>query len=161
MANLIVLAPGGQASYASCGFTFTDFNSLANGSIVVASSADDNSTNLDDAVEISFSFANGATTTTAASRFDLYWLPLNQDASTYGDGSTSGATLPAASYRVAPCGVRTGVTSGNTLTGTFPIVPWPSRATGKWVIANRTGGALNATSAAAVKYRGYRFNTNG
>ena len=161
MANLITLAVGGQSSYASLGFTFTDFNSLANGSTVVASSADDNSNNLDDAIEVSFSFANGATTTTAASRFDLYFLPLNQDGSTYGDGSSSGSTLPGASYRIATASIRSGITSGNTLTGTFPIVPWPSRATGKFVIANRTGGALNATSAAAVKYRGYRFNANG
>lgn len=160
MANLLTLAAGGAASYTSCGFTASDFNSLANGSTVVASSAVDNSSNLDPYCEVSFVITNGATTTTAASRLDLYWLPLNQDASTYGDGSTSGSTLPGGSYRVATASLKNGVTSGNTLTGTFPLFPW-TRGSGKFVIANRSGGAMNSTASATFSYRGTRLNLNG
>jgi hypothetical protein len=161
MADLLRLAAGGLADWTLLGFTAADFNSLANNSFVLASSSDNNATDLDLGLEISYSFVNGATTTTAASRFDLYFLPLNQDGTTYGDGATSGATLPGATYRIGTSMVRSGITSGQTITGSFVPRPWPSRAAGKFAIANRLGGALNASAAAVIKARGYRLNLNG
>jgi hypothetical protein len=160
MTNLTILAAGGASAYADCGFTLTDFNSMPNGNCVVAATEVSNATNLDPYGEISFSFFNGATTTTAASRFDLYWLPENQDATTYGDNPSTGSTLPGSSYRVATAMIRAGITSGQAIVGTFKPFEM-TRGDGKFAIANRTGGALNAAAGAAVKYRGTRINTNG
>jgi hypothetical protein len=61
----IKLIAGGVASYASAGFTLTDFNSRANGSFVLGTTTIDNSTNLDLDAEISGQFTVGGTTTAA------------------------------------------------------------------------------------------------
>jgi hypothetical protein len=150
-------ATGG--TWTSAGFTATDFNSRANGSVVVATTTLDNDSGLDLEAEVSFSFEVGGTTT-AASRFDLYILPLNRDGTTLGDGVATGATLPAGTYWVASCLVRTGVTSGNAVVGTFPRVPLPA-ADFRFAIANVTGAALDSTAAAAVEYRTVNRNLNG
>jgi hypothetical protein len=147
------------STWTSAGFTASDFNSRANGSVVVATTALDNDTGLDLEAEVSFTVEVGGTTTTA-SRFDLYILPLNQDATTYGDGATTGTTIPAASYWATSCVVRTGVTSGNAVVGTFPRVPLPA-ADFKFAIVNYTGSALDSSAAAAVQYRTVNRNLNG
>lgn len=148
-----------DTNWTSAGFTASDFNSLANGSGVLASSAITNSTPLDMLMDVSFSFANGATTTGTGSFFVLYLLPLNQDGSTYGDGYASGSTSPVASYAVASCLVKNGITSGGTLTGTFRGIVLPP-GDFKLAIVNQTAGALNASAAATVKYRSYNENLN-
>ena len=160
MASIAKLAYGATGStWTSAGFTASDFNSRANGSVVVAATAIDQDTNLDLDMEVSFSFEVGGTTTTA-SRFDLYILPLNQDASTYGDGAATGTTIPAGTYWVTSCLVKTGVTSGNAVTGTFPRVQLPA-ADFKLAIVNSTGAALDSSAAAAVQYRTVNRNLNG
>jgi hypothetical protein len=86
MADIAKLVYGATSStWTSAGFTASDFNSRANGSVVVATTTLDNDSGMDLEAEVSFSFEVGGTTT-AASRFDLYILPLNRDGTTLGDG---------------------------------------------------------------------------
>ena len=160
MTSIAKLAYGATtSSWTTAGFTASDFNSRANGSVVVATTALDNDSNLDLETEVSFSFEVGGTTTTA-SRLDLYILPLNQDGTTYGDGAATGTTIPAGTYWVTSCLVKTGVTSGSAVTGTFPRVQLPA-ADFKFAIVNNTGAALDSTAAAAVQYRTVNRNLNG
>lgn len=160
MASIAKLSYGATSTtWTDAGFTASDFNSRANGSVVVASTAIDQDTNLDLDVEVSFSIEVGGTTATT-SRFHLYILPLNQDATTYGDGAATGTTAPADTYWVASCGVKPSVTSGNAVTGTFPRVPMPG-ADFKFAIVNSMGAALDSTAAAVVKYRTINRNLNG
>ena len=164
--KLVAGTLGSGLTWATIGFTTTDFNSLANGSCVVASSAVDNSSALDLWGEVSFSFVVGGTTL-ATSQFDLYWLPLNQDGTTYGDGTATGSTPPTASYRVGYASVKSGVTSGNAVTGTFRSLDGPGNqlwlppGSGKFSVANQLGVALNATASAAIKARFFDLNLNG
>lgn len=145
-------------TWASAGFTATNFNSLASGSCAVSSQID-NSTALDLYADLSFSMVVGGTTTTA-SYMALYLMPLNQDGTTYGDGaSTGGATVPNGQYLVGTVNVLSGVASGSAVTGTFRGVILPP---GKfvWVLANQLQVAMSSSAAAAVQYRSYRENLN-
>lgn len=152
-----VAGAGAGLTYATCGFTATDFNSLANGSVVVAASAVTNGSSLDLYADVSFVFTVGGTTL-ASSYFTLYVLPLNQDASTYGDGVATGTTAPVG-YQASAIGVKSGVTSGNTVAGTFRGILLPP-GDFKYAIVNNLGVALNSTSAATVKHRTYNENLN-
>jgi hypothetical protein len=160
VANIAKLSYGASTStWQSAGFTASDFNSRANGSVVVAATAIDQDTNLDLECEVSFTFEVGGTTT-SASRFHLYILPLDQGGTIYGDNVATGTTAPADTYWAASCGVLSGVTSGNKVYGTFPRVPLPA-ADFKFAIVNSMGAALDATAAADVKYRTVNRNLNG
>lgn len=160
MANVIKLIAGAQSAYAGAGFTASDFNSRASGSVVVAATAIDNATNLDLLMEVSAQFANGATTTTANSYFGLYLLPLNQDGSTYGGGAVTGTTLPPQHLWKTNAFTLTGITSGNTLFIEFPPILLP-RSSFKLAISNITGGTLNASAAAVVSFKTSNYNGNG
>lgn len=143
------------------GFTASDFNSLANGSVVVAAteiSNDDETTEGDLFLIVSFECEVGGTTT-AASRFDLYLLPEGQGG-IYGDNAATGSTLPGWTYLVGQAAVRSGITSGNKVYGTFAPVPLPL-GDFKLALANQTGAALDSTAAAVVKHRTVLLNTNG
>lgn len=153
-----VAGTGQGLTYGTAGFTATDFNSLANGSVVVATSAITNGTALDLYADVSFVLTVGGTTT-AASYFSLYILPLNQDASTYGDGIGTGSVAPIAGYLVGSVGVKSGVTSGSTVTGTFRGHVLPPGSF-KYAVVNNSAVALNATAAATVSYRSYGENLN-
>ena len=161
MASIAKLSYGTAtgSTWTSAGFTASDFNSRANGSVVVAATALDQDTSLDLDIEVSFSVEVGGTTTTA-SRFDLYILPLNQDATTYGDNAATGTTIPAATYWVTSAVVKTGITAGNAVVGTFPRVPLPA-ADVKLAIVTNMGAALDASANAAVQYRTVNRNLNG
>lgn len=153
------VAGGGQGlTYGSAGFTGTDFASLATGSVVVATSAIANSSPLDLYADVSFVITVGGTTV-VNSRFDLYLLPLNQDGTTYGDGVATGASLPAAGYQVSSIGVKVGVTTGNSVTGTFRGIVMPP-GNFKFAIGNQAGVSMNATPAATFSYRTYNENLN-
>lgn len=162
MTGILRPAAGSVSSYTSCAFTATDFNSLAVGSVAVmpTTAAIDNTSNLDDFMDVSFSFVNGSTTTTSISFLSLYLLPLNQDGSTYGDGVTTGSVLPGFQYWLTNAAVKTGATSGATLVGSFPTI-WLPRKKFILAIANNLAGALNASAAAAVEYNTTNMNTNG
>lgn len=148
--STIKLVAGGVSSYTSAGFTASDFDSLANGSFVVASSGIDNTTNLDLWAEVSGEMQVGGTTT-STSYLGLWLLPRNRDGSTYGDGTPNGANLPGSHYWVANAGVRIGITAGNAVYFTFPRVLLP-RGFWKWGISNHTGAALDSTAAASVEF---------
>lgn len=153
-----VAGRGQGITYGTSGFTLTDFNSLASGSVVVASSAITNTSALDTLADVSFVLTVGGTTT-ATSYLALYILPLNQDGSTYGDAVANGATPPVSSYQVAQVLVKSGVTSGNTIVGTFRGIVLPA-GNFKFAVASFLGVALNASAAAAMSYRTYNENLN-
>lgn len=160
MANIIRPIAGSVASYTSCGFTATDFNSLANLSQAVMPTANaiDNATNLDDYMDVSFVLTVGGSTT-VASFLALYLMPLNQDGTTYGDTIGTGSVVTGASYWMTNCFVRA-TTTGNTLTGTFPTI-WIPRKRFILGIQNNLGVALAAAAAAAVQYNTTNLNGNG
>lgn len=165
MADKIRFVAGGSSSiftgltWATCGFTLTDFNSLASGSCVVASTGFDNATDQDLLIDLSFSFVVGGTTLTS-SIIAAYLLPLNQDGSTYGDGTATGSALPAVGYHQGQIAPKVGVTSGNAITGTIQRILLPPGA-GKLAIGSVLGVALNSSASAAVKARVYTYTTNG
>lgn len=161
MTSIIRPIAGSVATFASCGFTAADFNSLAAAGCAVmpTSAAIDNTVNLDDYLTVSYSLVVGATTTTA-SFLSLFLLPLNQDGSTYGDGTVTGTAQPGVSYWLTNSFVRSGVASGSAVVGSFPAV-WLPRAKFVLAIGNNLGGALNAAAAASVSYLTTNLNANG
>jgi len=159
MANTAKLVAGGVSAYSDCGFTAADFNSLANGSFVIADTVKANGTNLDLIGEVSFIATVGGTTT-AGGYFALWIMPENRDTSTYGDAITDGSTLPSSSYLVATVGIKAGVTSGNTVVGTFPRFLMP-RDDFKFGLSNHCGVALNSTASVTCEYRTMNYNLNG
>jgi hypothetical protein len=164
MASLLTLAAGGISSWTAISFGASAFNSLAANSSVVASAAVANATNLDPFADISFVMTVGGTTVVGSS-LSLFLLPLNQDGTTYGDGRTtsSGAlsgVFPAGSYLAAVAGVQVGVTSGNTVVGTFRRVELP-RADFLVAVGNGLTVALAASPAVTVKIQTTRLNLNG
>jgi hypothetical protein len=147
------------AAYASAGFTTAaNFNSLANGSCVVAPTALTNSTNLYVFGDVSFVVTVGGTTL-ATSYFDLYILPLNQDGSTYGDNTATGTTAPSLGYRVSSVNVMSGITTGNTVVGTFRSIVIPPQNF-KFAIVNNLGIALSSTASATIDVVFYDINQN-
>jgi hypothetical protein len=159
MPNIVLLSAGGVASYASAGFTLTDFNNRTNGGFVLGTTTIDNSTNLDLMAEVSGQFTVGGTTT-AAHWLALWLLKLNRDGATWGCGTGTGTALPAAHQWMANAMVRAGVTSGGIVTFDFPPILLP-RATFRFGISQHLGAALNASAAAQVMFRTTNFNTNG
>ncbi len=161
MPNIVKLAAGsaGSGAFVSAGFTAADFNSLANGSFVLASTAIDNSTNLDLWAELSGTIEVGGTTT-ATSFLALWLLPRNRDGTTYGDGTANGSNLPSSAFWVTSIGPKVGVTSGNAGIITFPRVPLP-RGNFKWGISNHLGAALDSTANAAWEFITTNLNNNG
>ena len=157
MADIIKLSAG--QALASAGFTASDFDSLANNSFVLATTAIDNSTNLDLIAELSGQVEVGGTTT-ATSYFGLWLLPRNRDGSTYGDGTATGATLPNTGFLVTQIGPKVGVTSGNAGIYTFPPVVL-RRGLFKWGLSNHNGAALDSTANATWEFWTTNYNTNG
>lgn len=149
---------GQGLTYGSAGFTVANFNSLASGSVVVASSAITNTSALDIYADVSYSLTVGGTTT-GTSYVALYLLPLNQDGTTYGDATANGATAPTAAYLVSTSTALSGVTSGNAIVGTFRGIILPP-GNFKFAVVNQLGVALNAAAAATVSYRTYVENLN-
>lgn len=160
MASILKLTAGGVNTWTALGFTGSDFNSLANGSFVLASSAIDNSSNLDLFAEASFIATVGGTTT-AGAYLALWALPLNRDGTTYGDTIGNGSTLPSANYLLATCGVKVGVTSGNTIVGIFPVFVMPTRRTFKFGISQHVGVAFHATASVTAEFQTTNLNLNG
>lgn len=160
MANSTRWIAGGLQglTYGAAGFTATDFNSLAAGSVVVAGTSLANGTALDLYADVSFVITPNATAAAGSNNyFSLYILPLNQDGTTYGDGIANGTVAPQASYLVGSCGVAASATP---MKGTVRGVVLPP-GTFKFALVNNTTVAMHATSAATVSYRSYGENLNG
>lgn len=149
------------STWTDSGFTASDFNSRANGAVVVAAteiSNDNETTEGDIGIIVSGEFEVGGTTT-ANSRVDIYLLPKGHGG-VYGDGVATGSTLPARSYLVAQCNVASGITSGNKVYFTSAPIPLPM-GDFKPAIAQHMGAALDSTAAAVIKHRTVLMNLNG
>jgi hypothetical protein len=143
---------GAVSAYATA-FNAADLNSLPNGSAVLSSIADiANGTNLDIFAALSISL--GSITTVAPSFLGVYYYPLNQDGTTYGDKLfASGAQValaPSATYWVGNIIVGVGTT---VITGTLDRIIIPPRS-GRFLAYNQLGATL-AASANVAKYQTY------
>jgi hypothetical protein len=148
-----------DTAWTAVSFTAGDLNSLATGSCALSTAAITNGTALDLYADVSFIVTVGGTTTTS-SYMTLYLLPLQQDGSTYGDGTASGSTPPVAvPYLISTCMVKSGVTSGSTISGMFRGLVLPP-GDFKFVLCNQLGVALNATASLTMKYRSFNENLN-
>lgn len=144
----------GAVAWTSC--FGSELNSLASTNAVISTVQIDNSANLDMFMDVSFSL--GSVITTGTPYMGLYWYPLNQDGSTYGDGRFGSSTtaFPPQNYYIGFAGLPVGT---QVLTGDFQL---PGRRSpiilpagiGKLVMYNGAGVAL-AGSANTVKYRTY------
>jgi hypothetical protein len=138
-------------TWTSAGFG-TEINSLASGNAVLASTALDNSTNLDIFCDVSVSL--GSVTTGAGAPFiGLYLYALIADGTTYGDGRFSSAASgpPPQQYSVGAIACApstTGVIAGPIRGIIMPPGKW------KFVLYNNAGVAL-AASGNTVQYRTY------
>lgn len=158
MATITWTSGGLAASWTAC--FGTEVNSLASGDAIISSVAIDNTTNGDTHMDVSYaisSFTSGANAYLA-----LFWYPLNQDGSTYGDGRFSSATaaLPGANYLLGVSTLVSSVTQAQE--GTFsptvmiaPKIVLPAFK-GKMILYNGGGGTLGST--VTVKYQTYKLS---
>ncbi len=135
----------------------TELNALAAGSTAVAATAIDNTTNLMTDGFVSVSLPTLATGT-GTPYLSVYLLPLNQDGTTYGDGTASGTVAPGAAYFVGNITWAPSRASG-TQTGSVYIGQIPPT---KFVLAvtNQIGNALAATGN-IVAFAADKINLNG
>lgn len=136
----------------------SEINSLASGSCAVSSTVLDNTTSLYTDGWVSVSLGSLATGTGAPS-LDFYMLPLNQDGTTYGDGTASGSTAPAPAYYVGSITWNASLASG-TQVGQLKLVGIIPPAKFKLAAVNNTGNAL-AASGNTVSFASDKFNLNG
>ena len=145
-------------TWGTAGFS-TEVNSVVTGNCVLAASALNNSTALDQYFNISISFGS-ITTGSGAPSINFYLYQLNQDGTTYGDGrfGTSAAGPPPSPYFVGAIGFGAAVTA--VLTGSVqpsPILLPPGQF--KLVMCNSTGATL-AASSNTVSIRTYNSGLN-
>lgn len=170
MANLLKPTAGAINAWTSCGFTASDFNSIASGTTVFSDAAITNTSNLDMYANVSFSIEVGGTTAAGAILM-LFVLPLNRDGTTYGDGRGVGdanlvGAFPGFAYMAGVAPVRVGVTSGNAVTGYFMgrgpggLIELP-RHNFLFAVGNGLGVAADSTANAAFDYQTTLLNLNG
>jgi hypothetical protein len=137
------------------GFTWTtlmstELNSIAAGNAILGGTAVTNQTALD--IFCDFSLVLASMTFLAPNFIGIYLYPLNDDASTYGDGrfGSSAVGPPPSNYAVGSIGIVVGTQAQ---TGTLTRVVMPP---GSWkpVLYNGGGVALNAANN-TLKYRSY------
>ena len=136
----------------------TELNSLAAGSCAVAAADYDNTTNLytDGWVSVALpTLATGA----GAPSLDLYLLPLNQDATTYGDGTVSGTVSPSGAYYVGSITWQPSLASG-TQVGSIQLPNGLPPTKFKLAVVNNIGNAL-AASGNVVTLAPDKLNLNG
>jgi len=136
----------------------TELDSLAAGSCAVASTAIDNTTALDTDAWISCSLPT-VPTGTGSPRLDIYLLPLNEDGTTYGDGTVSGAVAPSAAYYVGSITWDASLASG-TQVGSIQIGAGIPPTKFKLAVVNNLGNAL-AASGNTVSFAPDKINLNG
>ncbi len=137
------------------GFTWTtlmstELNSIASGNAILGGTAVTNQTALD--IFCDFSLVLASLAAVAPNFVGIYLYPLNDDGSTYGDGSfgTSAAGPPPSNYSVGAIVIDAATKAQ---TGTLLRVVMPP-GTWKPVLYNQCGVAL-ASSANTLKYRTY------
>lgn len=148
-----------DTNWTSVPFSAGDLNSLGSGGCAVSTAAVSNGTALDIYGDVSAILTVGGTTT-ATSLLTLYVLPLQQDGTTYGDGSaSSSSSQPVATYLVGSAFVKAGITSGNTVSAMWRQIVLPPGNFGL-ALGNNLGVVLNATAALTLKIRTYNENLN-
>ena len=135
-----------------------DLNSLAAGSCAVSSTVYDNTANLYTDAWVSCSLPTIATGTGAPS-LDLYLLPLNQDGTTYGDGTASGTVAPSVTYYVGSITWQPSLASG-TQVGSIQLPTGMPPTKFKLAVVNNIGNAL-ASSGNVVAIAPDNLNLNG
>jgi hypothetical protein len=141
--------PGAISSFTTC-FTSSTLNSIASGNAILSDLQIDNTSNLDIFCEVGIQLASAAFV--APNTIGIYVYPLNQDASTYGDGrfGTSAAGPPGGAYLVGSIPLVAATQAQEGVTGPFIIRPIKF----KFVFYN-IGGVALASSANNCYYRTY------
>jgi len=129
----------------------TEINSLANGNAVLSSVSVTNGTALDMFADISF-VAGGTITSAAPNYLGVYLYPLQEDASTYGDGKyvTAAAGPPPQNYWLG--NISFNAAASTTVVGMLEKVVIPP-GTFSLVLYNQAGATLASSN--TCKYRTY------
>lgn len=135
-----------------------DLDSLAAGSCAVSSTVYNNTTTLYTDAWVSCSLPTLATGA-GAPTLDIYILPLNQDGSTYGDGTVSGTVAPSAAYYVGSITWAASLASG-TQVGSIQLPTGMPPTEFKLAVVNNIGNAL-AASGNVVALAPDKLNLNG
>lgn len=135
----------------TAGFTASTLNSIVNGNAILSDLQIDNSSALDIFADVGIQF--GSITWAAPNFIGVYLYPLNQDASTYGDGrfGSSAAGPPTANYWVGNIGAPTGAAAAE---GTLSRIIIPP-AKFKLVLYNQAGATLAGAGGNSCYYRTY------
>jgi len=150
--------PLGTAPSAWAAAFGTEVNSLAAGSFALSSVIIDNTTNL--FTDGWISLALGAVATGAgAPSLDFYLLPLNQDGTTYGDGTASGTVLPGPAYYIGSVTWAASLASA-AQTGQMNIPSGIPPNKFKLGVVNNIGNAL-AASGNTISFASDQLNLNG
>lgn len=157
-AKAIWSQPLGTAPSAWAAAFGTEINSLAAGNFALSSVIIDNTTNL--FTDGWISAALGAVATgTGAPTLDFYLFPLNQDGTTYGDGTPSGSALPGSGYYVGSISWAPSLASAaQTGQMKLPTLLPPNKF--KLGVVNNLGNAL-AASGNTISFASDQFNLNG
>lgn len=138
------------------GLTWTDFastetNSIVNGNAILCATSITNGTALDIFADISYK-AGGTATTAAPNYLAFYLYPLNNDASTYGDGrfGSSAAGPPPSNYYVGS--ISFAAAASTTIAGVITGIILPP-GTFKFVLYNQSGATLATSN--VCRYRTY------
>ena len=121
----------------------TEINSLAAGSVAVSSVILSNTTNLLTDAWISLALGSVATGT-GTPNLAFYLLPLNQDGTTYGDGTVSGTVLPGAQYYIGSVDWAASLAAA-VQTGSFKVSMEMPPTNFKLAVVNNIGNALAAS----------------
>lgn len=144
MSNIAIYdAPLGTSPAAWASAFGTEINSLAAGSVAVSSVIIDNTTNLFPFLWISCALGAVATGT-GSPNLAFYLLPLNQDGTTYGDGTVSGTVLPGGGYYIGSITWAASLASA-AQTGQLQVSPDIPPNKFKLAVVNNIGNALNAS----------------
>lgn len=140
----------------------TEANSVVSGNAVLSSVAIDNSSAGDTYFDVSCAISSFTSGTLPV--LGLYYYPLNQDGTSYGDGrfGTSAAGPPPGSYLIGQCGLVASVTQAQegaflpclSISPKMLLPPWK----GKLVLYNGAGGTLGST--VTIKAQSYKLQTS-
>lgn len=132
----------------------TEINSIVSGNAILSSITISNATALDLLCDVSISLGS-VTTGSGLPYVGLYFYPLNQDGSTYGDnrfGSSASGPPPTAYYAGA---IPAPASTTASVVGMIRSV-WLPPGSGRFVLYNNLGVTL-ASSTNTVSYRTYNL----
>jgi hypothetical protein len=145
------------------GFGSGDMTSMPTADAVLSSATGiANGTNLDIYADISVEITISSTTPAAGSYIAIYEALLQEDGSTYGDGSFAAGTQKALVPPYPPvCVIPLQSTNATTLLAGSCTGVLLAPGTFNWVILNETGITWSSTAANnAMKFRTYNVNLN-